>query len=471
MTIAGNTFIDQTQQAITLGNQGPVLLLDNFFRQASTTLPTAYISVDGVAVGNTFTLGPSPIAAGQRLFEADTQIVAPSNINATEPVLPGVQPNMNRTVFEVSVGANAAAIQSAINSAAALNGARPIVHLPEGQYSIGVPISVPANSDLQLVGDGAFATALNWTGAIGTGPAILIAGPSHATLRDFRVNTNLQAEAIGAYNIDQSGSRVFLHGGQMGADGQAANANLFYDGLDYAVLDAEDTGHASSAGTGVKVVGGPLAAAGTPAGGMVRFFSTSGGGETLPYSVSNGGTLLLRDDWSESQGPAFASITGRAQVTFDGVFANLQNNVGQLIPGVSITNLIGKVSILSSLTQDRTVLTGNGSQASVLQAGGSVSCPVVSPYLLNNASPAGTTSLLNHRECTTTVPGTGSIPTANFGSSDPTWIKLMLAQTRAAHQAPLTALQVGVTDLRLYRVWTNRGINGIHLSSLRTSLH
>jgi hypothetical protein len=471
MTIAGNTFIDQTQRAINLGNQGPVLLLDNSFRQASTTLPAAYISVDGIAVGNTLTLGPNPIAAGQRLFESDTQIVAPGTINATEPLLPGVEPNMNRSVFEISVGANAAAIQSAINSAAALNGARPIVHIPEGTYNIASPITLPANSDVQLVCDGAFATFLNWTGVAGAGPVILIAGPSNATIRDCRANAGLAVDAIGAFGIDQPGSRVFVHGSQMGADNLAANANLFYDGLDYTVLDAEDTSHASSAGTGVKVVGGPLAAAGTPAGGMVRFFSTSGGGEKLPYSVSNGGTLLVRDDWSESQGPAFANISGRAQVTFDGVWANLHGNVGQTIPGVSISNLIGKVSILTGQPQDRTVVSGNGSQAQVLQAGGSASCPVVSPYFIDNTSPAGISSLLIHRECTTTVPGTGSIPTANRGSSDPTWIGSMLSQTRAAHQAPLTTLPAGVTDLRLYRVSTNRGINGIHLSNLRTSLH
>jgi hypothetical protein len=471
MTIASNTFIDQTQQAINLGNQGPVLLLDNSFRQASTTLPAAYISVDGIAVGNTFTLGPNPIATLQRLFEADTQIVSPGTINATEPILPGVQSSMNRTVFEVPVGSNAAAIQSAINSAAALNGARPVVHLPEGAYNITSPITLPANSDIQLVCDGAFATSLNWTGAAGAGPVILVAGPSHATIRDCRVNAGLAVDAIGAYGIDQIGSRVFLHGVQMGADNLAASANLFYDGLDNTVLDAEDTSHSGNSGPGVKVVGGPLAAGGTPAGGMTRIFSTSGGNETLPYQVSNGGTLLLRDDWSESQGPAFANISGRAQVTFDGVWANLQSNVGQTTPGVSISNLIGKVSILTGQPQDRTVISGDGSQAQVLQAGGSVNCPVVSPYFRDNTSPAGISGLLIHRECTTTVPGTGSIPTANIGSSDPTFVSSMLAQTRAAHQVPLTTLPSGVTDLRLYRVWTNRGINGIHLSNLRTSLH
>jgi len=471
MTIGSNTFISQTTQSINLGDQGPVLLMDNATLQASATLPSAFISVDGVAVSNQYTLGPSPIATSGRLFETGTQIVSPSSINTTEPTLPGFQPNLNRMVFEVAVGSSASVIQTAINSAVALNGSRPVVHLPEGSYSINVPLYIPANSDLQLTGDGYFATLLNWTGTAGTGPVILIGGPSHATLRDFRVNAGLQADGIGVYSIDQSGSRVFMHGVQMGADNLAANSNLFYDGLDNAVLDIEDTTHSATSGTGVNVTGGPLASIGTSVPGMVRFFSATSGDEALPYQVSNGGTLLVRDEWNESQGPAFANISGRALVTFDGVHANLHSNVGQSTPGVVVSNLIGKVSILTSNPQDRTVISGNGTNTQVLQAAGVQECPLVSPYFIDNTSPAGTSGLLNHRECTTTVPGTGSLATANAGNNGTTFITSMLAQTRAAHQVPLTTLSNSVTDLRMYRVWTNRGTNGIHLTTVRANLH
>lgn len=469
MTIASNTFVNQTVKVIQDDNQGPVLLLDNATLQANMTLPTAIISQDGIAVGNQFTLGPSPISASVRLFESGTQIVG--SIPTTEPTLPGFQPNLNRMVFEVAAGSSASVIQTAINSAVALNGSRPVVHLPEGTYSINVPLSIPANSDLQLTGDGFFATTLNWIGAAGTGPVILIGGPSHATLRDFRVNAALQADGIGAYGIDQSGSRVFIHGSQMAADNLAANANLFYDGLDNAVLDIEDTSHTATAGTGVNVTGGPLASIGTSVPGMVRFFSTSGGDETLPYSVSGGGTLLVRDDWSETSGPAFANISGRALVTFDGVHAFLSGNTGQATPGIAISNLIGKVSILTSNPQDRTVISGNGTNSQVMQAGGDQDCTVINPYFIDNTSPAGVSGLLIHRECTTTVPGTGSIATANAGNNGTTFVTSMLAQTRAAHQVPLTTLSNSVTDLRMYRVWTNRGTNGIHLTTVRANLH
>ena len=95
-----------------------------------------------VALGNTFTV-PSAIQnqhwAGnpaaepsRRIAEIDTTVVSPSTISTTEPILPGVEPNLHRQIFEVPVGADAATIQQVINSAAAQNGNRPVVHIPRG---------------------------------------------------------------------------------------------------------------------------------------------------------------------------------------------------------------------------------------------------------------------------------------------------------------------------------------------------
>ena len=89
-------------------------------------------------------------------------------------------------MFEIAPGANSAGIQQAIDQAATLSGQRPVVHLPKGSYSIGTTLSVPANADLQIVGDGRN-SQLNWSGAAG-GTILRMNGPSRAILREFGTN-------------------------------------------------------------------------------------------------------------------------------------------------------------------------------------------------------------------------------------------------------------------------------------------
>jgi hypothetical protein len=64
---------------------------------------------------------------------------------------------------------------------------------------------------------------------------------------------------------------------------------------------------------------------------------------------------------------------------------------------------------------------------------------------------------------TNSIPGTRTVPTSNQGTTDPAFVKSMLAQTRAAVQQPIAALADGITDLRFYRVWVTDGISGFHL--------
>jgi hypothetical protein len=460
MTIAGNIFIDNSGMPVDISNQGPVILLDNVFRSlAGATTPIATGGWDTIAAGNTFTVGPTPIRTVQRLFEADTQIVDPSTINAAEPVLPGVAPNLQRAIIEVAAGASPAAIQQAINTAAAQGST--VVHLAEGQYSISAPLSIPANSDIELIGDGFFATQLNWAGGT-TGPVVLINGPSHATLREFKIGVDMTVDAIGAYNVDQPGSRVFLHATQLGADNTNTISDLFYDGLASLNVEAQDIGHTSTNGSGIKVV------AAAPATGTVRIYSGSSAGEVLPYEVTSG-NLLVRDTWNEHPGPASLKVSGIANVTMDGDWTALASTA-QTTPGADISNLNGLVSVIASELSDRLVISGNGTSSQVLQAGGSNLCPVVDPYFIDQANPTGVFGLLISRECTRSVPGTGAIATPDMGNTDPTFVKAMLAQTRAAHQAPLTSLPAGVTDLRLYRLCLDKGISNLHLASAQQNL-
>src|SRR5262245_28565203 len=275
-TLQGNTILDTTDPySVVGGNTGPYVMTDNVIRSKSTVTqaPAVWVSdfagdTDLTAIGNTFTV-PSPMYASGRLVDIDNTIVSPSTINPSEPTLPPTEPNMHRPVVEVAVGSSDVQIQQAINFAVAqYNGQRPVVHIPEGTYNLANTVTIPANSDVQLVGDGA--TFLVYTGS-GSGPTVQIQGPSHATLRDIVINGSQRVDALDVSNIDQPGSRVFIFKSTMGG---ATNANLFFNGLDYTTVDVEDVVYTyERGGADIRVVGGPLAAAGNPQGGKLRIFS------------------------------------------------------------------------------------------------------------------------------------------------------------------------------------------------------
>ena len=334
LSISGNTIIDTTNpRSLNLHNFGANVLYDNTIKSLpSVTSGPIVEGLNVVALGNTFTVPNAiqnedwayPLAAPwARIAEVDTTVVSPSTINTTEPVLPGVEPNLHRPIFEVPVGADAATIQQVINSAAAQNGNRPIVHIPEGIYHIASTITIPANTDIQLVGDGN--TALQWTGT-GSGPILYLPGPTKATLRDFQLDGGYRpydphfAAGIVVDNIDQPGSHVYLE--QVLSAG-GAQTNFLANGLDYTVIEAHDFSHlyqqSLPGSVGVKVVGGPLAAAGNPDG-SVDIYSGLSADEMLPWDVSGGGKLLVRDVWYEvSPSPAFLHLTGSGTLTMEGL--------------------------------------------------------------------------------------------------------------------------------------------------------
>src|SRR5262249_11766276 len=153
--------------------------------------------------------------------------------------------------------------QTAINNAAASGTTRPVVHIQPGSYSINATLVVPANSDLQIIGDGSYSQL---TGT-GTSPVMRLQGPSKATLSEFSVNgNNNSADGIEVDNADQPGSRVFMEQ----ADLSLSHTNLFVDALDYTNVEMHDfyAGYDWTAGmTSVIVTGGPSAAQGLWQGG------------------------------------------------------------------------------------------------------------------------------------------------------------------------------------------------------------
>jgi hypothetical protein len=468
ITIQGNTIVDTTaDDAINIGSMGPVLLVDNVIAsRVGATGPAvkqnSYDAPDMTAVGNRFTvLNPLSVSGSMgtpRFLNVDNQTVARGSMNLAEPTLPDVRENYDRPVFEVAPGASAGTIQTAINQAAALNGQRPVVHLPQGSYNITQTIVVPANTDLQIVGDGGV-TGLGWGGAAGTSPVLRLAGPSRAILRDFKISSFGKSAGIQVDNADQAGARIFLEQVDLT---RGLTANLLVDRLDRAVVEAHNLYLAqtyvapASTGTGVKVVGGANASAGNPLGGKVSVFAGASSDNYLSFEVTNGGRLAVGEVWYESHGSSASTFVHVANNSFFTVTGS-RIAVPQTSYSIRIDDLNGKAAILTSQPDAPVGVFGSGN-GTVWVNGNESHGP--SSYFTMSA-PATLGVFTGNRWYD---PATSSHSVANQGNAENNLVQTMLAHLRS--ERPLgdpTVLPTGVTDLRLYRVTVDSAITGLRL--------
>ena len=239
LTLQRNRIITPVDSdAIVVENLGPLLLLDNQFQSRPGAVgpvvrhSTSYSDTETIAIGNTFTVNNPISTSSGRPQQIDT--VVNSALSLSERPLPGAAPNYGRKVFEVGAGSNAWAIQQVINSAAAA-GSRAVVHIPSGTYNIDTTLSVPANSDIQIVGD-SMATTLQWIGAAG-GRVFQLNGPSRATLKYFRILGQGNGDGIWVQGADQPGARVLTR--QMHINAASGNSVLA-ENLNYARVIMQD---------------------------------------------------------------------------------------------------------------------------------------------------------------------------------------------------------------------------------------
>jgi hypothetical protein len=473
ITFQGNTISDTTTNpAISIGVMGPIILVDNVIASPSTATAAAvvqnsYDAPDMVAVSNTFTVSnPLTVIGGTinggtgtaRFINVDNQTVSRNSLNITAPTLPGVLPNNHRTVFEVPAGANAVTIQSAINQAAALSGQRPVVHLPVGNYALTQTLEVPANTDVQIIGDGGL-TQLQWGGVTGTNPVIRLAGPCRAILRDFMIATEGNSAGIEVDNADQSGARIFMEQANL-TRGQTAS--LLIDQLDNTQVELHDFYPSSTmvspatTGIGLDVVGGPSAASGSPLGGQTMVYAGAASDNYSSFEVTNGGQLLVNDLWCEGPAaPLFAHVTDSSVFTAD----NCRMALPATAYSVRVDNLSGKATVLNNQPDAPVGVFGSGNGTA--WAAGNESHGPTSGYFTDTAN--GTLGVFSENRWYD--PSYGSRPVTDQGTASATLVRSMLAQMRAGQ--PLnepSVLPSGVTDLRLYRIFVDAGITNIRLS-------
>jgi hypothetical protein len=458
MMIQGNTVIDSTDPiSIFVGNPGPTLLIDNTIksRDGVTNGPVMFLKAgvegDYVAVGNTFTV-TNPITARGRYIELQTRVAAAKSIVA--PALTGaVTPeNKKRKIFEVTSGTNSAGIQAAIQSAMKYKGKRPVIHFPGGTYGIDKTLTVPAGLDAQFVGDsGSECTILRWTGGTNApGPIMALSGPARATFRDLQFEGGgLASIGLLVREADQPGARLYGDGLEV-----IGGVGLLADGLDQADLSFRSFYHMGCE-ISVKVVGGPLAAAGKPHPGRTVLFGGASSNNKYSYDVARGGRLMVQDTWYEGAPPTFLKMTGYGTFTMSGAMiapGRAAPNAAPTDPsfaGVALENFNGTATFLSTVFGTRVVIAGEGKDASVMLMGVQPSDEnmFVSPPSESRAA------LLQSRRYSRSeegAPETRAVP--NIGKPESDWILKMLAQLRTDLPRPLTTIPQGATDLRFYRM-------------------
>ncbi len=469
ITIIGNTVIDPIiTAAITIGNQGPVTFINNVVRSrpAVTFGPVVVFkcqgNADSFSMGNTFNVA-NAISTDDNNIVYDNKVVSSEKLkNLGEPKLPGTEPNYHRRIFEVPIGADAAAIQSIINMAASAQAKRPVVHFPYGIFNITSTLVIPANAAIQLIGDGfgnEHATVLQWTGST-AGPILLLTGPSKVMIQDMTFKGKSGITNIRVDNADQKGARVFLQefnqsGGETG---------LSVDQLDHTMVFAYDT-QFSGMKKAISVTGGPLALNDKPTEGRTIIYSGAESNNMVSHEVSNGGNLIVQDSWYEGGiKSTYAKLSGKCIFTADGDHISTPQHTD--VPSVIVDNFSGKALFLGDDLTDRFSISGNGLQSKILAIG---MLTEDDPAISDTSSPKADMRLLlsRTRNYGSKIIQGGSYPIANIGGYNQSYFYEMLRSMLQVHSITLSALPANTTDIRFYRVMSINGSYGLHITGLK----
>ncbi|CAN5346964.1 hypothetical protein BH11PSE2_BH11PSE2_10470 [soil metagenome] len=448
LTFQNNTIIDTTDAAaIQIGNFGPVLLIDNVIAARPGAQGPLVVAprATGAAIGNGFTVaGALALKAGGQ--EVDSRRLARPAISTALPGLPGTPPRFAGSVIEVRTGATAAEIQDAIDAAARQRG--PVaIHLPTGAYAIGASLTVPANREIHIVGDGMpYRTVLTWTGP-GTGPMISLAGPSRMRLSDLTLVGGDKADGLVVERCDQAGGQVWMDQTQSVS---ARQCGYLIEGVKQARAVLRDGGHADCQ-VGVRVDGGAL-----------TILSGASSSNHLSYELANGARLVARDIWYETgDRPRFIRLTGAGDFTLSGSNIATPRKAGE-IP-VEIDGFAGRAAFLGVVFTETSAPSGlpavvaSGSQPGMRLL--LLGCHGSGEYFADRS----TAGHVARAESQQYADGGGAKPIADVGAVDAGFLREMLAALRQPVATLPTPVPAGATDVRLNRVYLRATRTGIHL--------
>jgi hypothetical protein len=479
-SITGNRIIDPADVvAITLGNGGPYLLMDNVIKgRSATKRPQIEMTWgDQTFLGNTYT-STDPRKPAGRYRWLDEKTVDPGTIDGGKPLLPGAPLRQKRRIIEIEPGSRAGRIQLAIDEAATLKGKRPVIHFPMGTFQIDRTLEIPAECDVQIVGDGAaeVASVLRWTGRAGHA-LFHLAGPAKATLEDLHIAAG-SGIGITVDDCDQPGGKIFTD--QLNVSGMSnhdrASTGVWADRIDDSDVLLRCFQGGSSIGQWIKVTGGEKRQANGGAG-QTAVLCGATASSNAPYTVEKNGRLVVRTvyhelDESEDQAPTAIKLDASGSLVVD--TTRYSYRTSSKVPLIDCQGFRGTFALTSSLFMPVNSLypgtiafRGEGSRCDALCLDclfWSLDRPTNSNTVWKNeARPPATAAFLNCNQ--------------NGNSKDGKGFFEMLAERNAPNNddlmrrtlAPLRSTRVwfpanvsdGITTLGLHRIMIRAGKDGV----------
>jgi hypothetical protein len=481
-SVTGNRIIEPTGEwAIALDNGGPFLLADNVIKSRPGKIgPEVRLTAgDQALIGNVYTI-PNAVAENGRRLRIDEKVVDSKTIDVTPPLLPGTPPKCRRAVFEAA-GADAAAVQKALDEAVKLRGQRPVVHLPRGTYQIARTLTVPAGCDVQVIGDGAseIATVLEWVGKPGE-PLLRLDGPARATLEDLCVRAG-SGTGILVTDCDQDGGKVFAD--QLNVTGSSPDARptvgVLVDGVERSDVQLRNCQGGTFMERWLHVVGGPARREGRAAPGQVSVFCGATGTSHRPYTVEKGGRLVVRTVYHEMSGdtPQALQLAGTGTLVIDSTRFSYKTAPDR--PLVALDGFRGNFAMTTNLLMPvdsphpaKILIRGRGDGCNALFLGDLFWAPVetvrTAAIWKNEAQPPANAALLL---CNLNGQVKGAknsvLDSGGFGrladrqtKDDAALIRQTLAPLREARIWLPEETRPGLTDLCLRRVFVSAGKGG-----------
>jgi hypothetical protein len=482
-SVTGNRIIESTGEwAIALNNGGPFLLADNVIKSRPGKIgpEVRLTSGDQALLGNRYTVENAVLEDGHCL-RFDEEVVDPKTIDVKPPELPGTPPNRKRKVFEVAAGADATAVQEALDEAVKLHGQRPVVHLPRGTYPIARTLTVPAGCDLQVIGEGAseVATVLEWVGKEGE-PLLRLDGPARATLEDFCVRAG-SGTGILVTDCDQDGGKVFAD--QLNVTGTSPDARpivgILVDGVERSDVQLRNCQGGTFMERWLHVFGGLARREGRAAPGQVSVFCGATGTSDRPYTVEKGGRLVVRTVYHEMSGdtPQALQLGDTGTLVIDSTRFSYKTAPDR--PLISLDGFRGNCAMTTCLLMPvdsphpaSIRIRGRGNGCNALFLGNLFWAPVetvrADEIWKNEAQPPANAALLL---CNLNGQVKGAkdsaLDTGGFGrledrkaKDDAALIRQTLAPVREARIWLPEETRPGLTDLRLHRVLVSSGKGG-----------
>jgi len=218
----------------------------------------------------------------------------------------------NYPVFEVPLNAMSSDIQRIVDQAAKYKGKKPIVHFGYGRYVLNKSIIIPANSDIQLMGEGLiYATRLEVENpAQFKGDAMfVILGPTTISIKNIHLNGlwengKRKINGFEFRNLDTKESRVIMDQLYSSAD-----TTLLVNQYNYTLFEKNN----SFFSNGNIIVGGSIQKAGK---GTLRL--NCFGGQFAGAQVRNGARIVIKDCWFEGNIRNPIYLDGDGEFMLDG---------------------------------------------------------------------------------------------------------------------------------------------------------